>query len=84
MAKKPEFYERYLIAVFRRGRAKEIPMSYINKQAGSVLKKDEMEAMEDALKRLVESNVVVQTETGYSLQKDNAEKAVQALKKARK
>ncbi len=54
MSKAPQFYKRYILAVFRRGKSNTLPLHYILGEAKKVLKPDEMEKLNPTLDELVE------------------------------
>jgi hypothetical protein len=53
MKKAPQFYKRYIVAVFRRGKADRLPLQYILGEAKRVLKPEEMEKLQPTLDELV-------------------------------
>jgi len=59
MTKSPEFYPRYVKAVFHRGKAEKLPMSYIDQEAQRVLNPDEMQSFYAVLESMIQSGEVV-------------------------
>ncbi len=52
MAKSPEFYPRFVVALYHRGKAKALPLTYLQGEAEKVLKADELELFLATLARL--------------------------------
>ncbi len=73
MAKSSDFYPRYILALFRRGRADELPVEYIRTQASQTLNDEEMRLFEQALDDAVSQGVLLATGTSYRLLLDQTQ-----------
>ena len=75
MAKTKAFYERYVLAVFNRGKADTLPEKYIDHQMGQVLKKDEEKAeFKNVLKEYVDKGILTLARDEYTLNRDRLPK----------
>lgn len=54
MAKSPAFYKRYVTAVFHRGRATNLPLSYIEQEARRVLDARELELFHAEIEAMIQ------------------------------
>lgn len=59
MSKSPDFYKRYITAVFHRGKSEKLPLEYIMKQARMVLKSDELQILQQEIDTMIESGAIV-------------------------
>ncbi len=68
MTKDLSFYPRFVLAVFRRGKAETLPYSYLEDEARKVLKGDELEEFQAALQTMVNQGQIVQAGAHYRLE----------------
>lgn len=67
MSKPTEFYTRFVEAVFRRGKADTLPYTYINREAGLVLKPDELAELHRVIDSLVEQGKITRKDDTLTL-----------------
>ena len=68
MKRQQDFFDTYISALFRRGKAPVLPLDYLLKEAKKVLKgDDEMARFEKTLEAFVADGRIVKTDEGYAL-----------------
>ncbi len=72
MSKAPQFYERYIVAVFKRGRSGSLPMDYILGEAKRVLKEDEMDKLQSTLNEMVTKGDLLREGDFFRLKEEHA------------
>lgn len=72
MNKEPQFYDRYVRAVFARSKAETIPHEYIRKQAEQVMDEEELKIFEETLEKLIEQGVVERDGDMFTLKEAKA------------
>ena len=66
MSKAPEFYPRFIQALFHRGKAEVLPMSYLLDQAKKVLSGDELATMQRVFSEMVAEGRIKDADGGYT------------------
>jgi len=59
VGKSPEFFKRYVTAVFHRGRAEKLPMSYIIQEAERVLEPAELQQFLAEIETMVQEGRIL-------------------------
>lgn len=59
MSKAPEFFKRYVTAVFHRGKAEKLPVSYLTQEAERVLTPDEMQQFFAEIETMVQEGKIL-------------------------
>lgn len=59
MSKSPDFFQRYVTAVFHRGKAEKLPMSYLVQEAERVLNPDEMQQFLAIIETMVQEGKIL-------------------------
>lgn len=72
MSKSPDFYKNYIPALFRRGKAEKLPMSYLTQEAERVLNPDEMKLFHQELENMIQNGDVLRDEDMLRLHKADA------------
>nr|WP_319530704.1 hypothetical protein [uncultured Cohaesibacter sp.] len=66
--KTTDFFDTYLGALFRRGKSPVLPLDYLLKEAGKVLKGEgEMAQFEKTLEAFVADGRIIKSDEGYAL-----------------
>ncbi len=67
MAKSTDFYKRYVVALFHRGKADRLPLEYIEREARKVLSTEEMEALHAHMQEMITQGALTREDDFYTL-----------------
>lgn len=67
MARSDDFWDKYVEALFRRGKAEELPSTYLRMEAGKVLKGEDLDELFVQLDKWVDQGRAERTDDGYKL-----------------
>lgn len=72
MEKPDIFYPRFVRAIFKRGKAEALPMSYIQNQARAVLTPEELDIFNKTMENMVNDGRLARKGEHYALNEDDA------------
>lgn len=65
MTKTPEFFPRFIEAIFRRGKAEALPMSYIDKEVERMLPPEERDVLYAEFQKMVEAGLIAKGDNDF-------------------